>query len=475
MKIPRGLVRTTSKADWLLGFVVILLVLSVLTREIIFAAAGGAVFFTLVVLAAGFQRKLRLLRTSLTMDHLLSRSQVLQGGAVDGKLVLRNESVFTAYVSNIQGIVQKALVFELQTPADQAIIPGTASTFSFRIVPLARGDFQLSGYKLTLTDPRGLFTGQLTFELVHWIDTNIGTGATPEPLNALILYGGRPGMFYKGPAGPEYAGIREYAPGDEPYRVEWKATARLGKLMVKEFHPETEASVRILIDTGQSMRQRSYVGTRLQEALAIAHLLVDSIAQSTGQSAVLLFNETQLVETVNHGNPKEQLERLAELATMVQAQHVPAEETSVGPPRFFSFERAAPTLRGPERLMVFLRSLIPALRAVYRRTGVYKALDEITRSESEGIIVVLTDLQTTIDPLLEFAATRADKRVMMVVVQVGATWRTSNTLEAAYIEYQRNRAILQHLERVGITALDVRPEGLVDTLFNEISRRTIPA
>jgi uncharacterized protein (DUF58 family) len=474
MKIPGSLVRTTWKADWLLEFVIALLALSALTREIIFATVGAVILLILAVLGAIFQRKLGIFQLRFVLNHTLSRSQALIGAVVDGKLIIRNGSGITAYLVGVEGVASKALRFKLRTTPDELLVPGASAALFFQIVPLATGRFRFSGYTLTLTDMSGLFTGQLTFELARWIDTYIGTEAAAKPLTALILYGGRAGLYSIGPAGDDYAGIRDYSTGDEQHRIEWKATARLGKLMVKEFHPETQATVMILLDTSRSMREKSYVGTKLDEALAVAQLLGNSVARSGSKSIILLHNEGGLVETISTRDSIEQLDRLNEFAVTFQTEDTPGEPIPLKPPRSFLFGNAAPFLEH-ERLAFFMRSLIRGLRLSYKKTGVYKALDEATRLNPEGLILVLTDLQTTVDALSEFASTKGDKRVRIVVAQIGALWRRSDTLESAYIEYQRNRRILQRLQRIGITVLDVRPERLIAALTNEISQRTIPA
>ncbi|SFG55862.1 Protein of unknown function DUF58 [Desulfotomaculum arcticum] len=51
----------------------------------------------------------------------------------------------------------------------------------------------------------------------------------------------------------EFADYREYAPGDEPRRVDWKTYARLGRLYVKEFLDERQDSVLFVVDTSASM------------------------------------------------------------------------------------------------------------------------------------------------------------------------------------------------------------------------------
>ncbi|NLW08219.1 MAG: DUF58 domain-containing protein [Clostridia bacterium] len=51
----------------------------------------------------------------------------------------------------------------------------------------------------------------------------------------------------------EFADYREYSPGDEPRRVDWKAYARLRRLYVKEYLDEREDRILFLIDTSASM------------------------------------------------------------------------------------------------------------------------------------------------------------------------------------------------------------------------------
>jgi len=47
---------------------------------------------------------------------------------------------------------------------------------------------------------------------------------------------------------PQAAGIREYLPGDPLNRVHWQKSARMNKLMVKEFDEDTQSNVWIFLD-----------------------------------------------------------------------------------------------------------------------------------------------------------------------------------------------------------------------------------
>lgn len=52
--------------------------------------------------------------------------------------------------------------------------------------------------------------------------------------------------------GSEFESLRHYVSGDEISRIEWKATARKGKLIVKNYEPEKQQNIIVAIDTGRA-------------------------------------------------------------------------------------------------------------------------------------------------------------------------------------------------------------------------------
>jgi uncharacterized protein (DUF58 family) len=53
---------------------------------------------------------------------------------------------------------------------------------------------------------------------------------------------------------PSVAGIRDYTPGDSFNRISWTSTARLGRLMVKEFDTDPTSDVWVLLDNDRTHR-----------------------------------------------------------------------------------------------------------------------------------------------------------------------------------------------------------------------------
>ncbi|GAC1632828.1 MAG: DUF58 domain-containing protein [Ktedonobacteraceae bacterium] len=68
-----------------------------------------------------------------------------------------------------------------------------------------------------------------------------------------------------------FAGLREYQMGDDPRRIDWKATARAGELRSKLYESTTERHLLILLDTWAYSRKKKGVDVEMQEfAIAVA-------------------------------------------------------------------------------------------------------------------------------------------------------------------------------------------------------------
>jgi len=328
VRIPKTSARATWKAGWLVEFGMALVVLGILTREIILATVGMGILLSLAALGLIFQRRLGILQRELRLVQRLSKTGVFLGDRVEGELTIRNPSRLAAQILAVQAVVEKGLSYQLSPSFYRLLRPGTALSSKFVIMPLARGRFQISGFMLTLTDTRGLFTGEIKCGETYWIEVHPGMG-TQAPVTPLRLYGGSREIYRKASAGTDYAGIHEYAPGDEYSRVEWKATARLRKLMVKEFDPEAGAMLHILIDTGKSMHQQSYLGNKLDDALAVAMILTEWAAGSANKVGIWTYNETEITKAMRPEAPERQMRGLRSLAVTLGTQSV-TEAASAG-------------------------------------------------------------------------------------------------------------------------------------------------
>jgi uncharacterized protein (DUF58 family) len=88
-------------------------------------------------------------------------------------------------------------------------------------------------------------------------------------------------------AGSEFESLREYLPGDGFRSVDWKATARRGRLMVAQYEVERSQQICIALDCGRLMTPRIGAQRKFDYALTAA-LSVARIAQDADDHVGLL-------------------------------------------------------------------------------------------------------------------------------------------------------------------------------------------
>jgi uncharacterized protein (DUF58 family) len=214
------------------------------------------------------------------------------------------------------------------------------------------------------------------------------------------------------------------------------------------------------------MGQQSYVGTRLDEALAVAQLLVQAATTLETTVGLYFYDETHLVKALKSAVGDEQLVALRNFT--------PPSKPSAGTGTARGVSKPLGLVRSVlpqnDQVVAFLRLLRLTLGQGYRNAGIYKAIEEATLVDSESVLVVLSDLESNVDALLEAASTPIEGGGRIVVSQIGAVWRLSPSLEQGYGEHQRNLVTLKRLQAQGLTAIDVRPEQLMDAIANFLGR-----
>ncbi|MEM2191161.1 MAG: DUF58 domain-containing protein [Archaeoglobaceae archaeon] len=136
----------------------------------------------------------------------------------------------------------------------------------YTIIPI-RGVYKISGI-LAVRDLREIFCKKLQLE-----DVKIEVLPSIERLKEEMKTNLNLELTRKSIIGSEreFHSLREFQSGDDTRRIDWKASARLGELIVKEFLKEWEGDVYIALDTSREMRKK------FDHAIKIVFQLVNSI------------------------------------------------------------------------------------------------------------------------------------------------------------------------------------------------------
>ena len=129
---------------------------------------------------------------------------------------------------------------------------GASARSAYRLPTERRGLVTLGPATLEVVDPLGLAVRRARVAdreqvvvLPRWTpialpDLASCDGALIDALRRARLRSGQP---------DEFRGIREYAPGDDPRRVNWKATARRDDPLVNEYEPDSDVVTTVVLDT----------------------------------------------------------------------------------------------------------------------------------------------------------------------------------------------------------------------------------
>jgi len=132
--------------------------------------------------------------------------------------------------------------------------PGQRASLEGVITAPTRGAYPLAPVEVVATDPLGLFhrrralpgTGEiLVYPRICRIEYHeyLGESAygSTSPRHSVL-----PGH------GLDFHSLRDYQPGDDLRRVDWKTSARMGRMVVIEFEPVTVGDVLVVLDSRAS-------------------------------------------------------------------------------------------------------------------------------------------------------------------------------------------------------------------------------
>jgi uncharacterized protein (DUF58 family) len=126
-----------------------------------------------------------------------------------------------------------------------------ATTVRMTCTPLRRGELRFTSLTLGRPEPLGLMKALRRFTLPESLIVMPRT----YPVAPLTLPGNRRlqpgGVAFAGHIGDaeEFVSLRDYRSGDTPRRIHWKAWARTGRLVIKEYQDEFFVRHALLLDT----------------------------------------------------------------------------------------------------------------------------------------------------------------------------------------------------------------------------------
>jgi len=233
--------------------------------------------------------------------------------------------------------------------------------------------------------------------------------------------------------GMDFHQLREYREGDPPRQIDWKASARMRKLISREYQDERDQQIVLLLDCGRRMSARDDALSHFDHVVNSA-LLLAYVGLRQGDAVGLL--------------------------------------TMSGPQRWLAPRKSRATVN---TILNSVYDLQPTINASDYHVA---ALDLMQRVRKRALVVVLSNLRDedddTLGPALKllqsrhlvlFASLRENILSRALASRVDTFERALTHAAVADYLQSRNR-MFSHLEGLGAMCVDVEPEQLPIALVN---------
>ncbi len=324
-------------------------------------------------------------------------------------------------------------------PPPASLAPGEVTPFRTEVVPLRRGRFRAAEVHLRLSGPLGLAQRQYTFDAPgEWkVFPNLA-GVTHYRLLALrgrLREAGHRHLRLRG-AGTAFESLREHLPGEDRRRVDWKATARRGRLIARNYEVERSQSVVLMVDAGRLMTAEVDRGfPRLEYALNAALVLAHvAVSRDDRVGALVYADRVQGFSPPDRGRGA--LDRVTSILAAAEGRLV---EPDVGA----AFRQLASRGRKRSLLVLFTEVVDAEISA--------PLIAHASRAAGRHLALVVTLRDLALEAMERAVPGDAD----------GAYRKAA----AAELLQQREQA-LALLRRHGVAVLDASPRGLTAAVID---------
>lgn len=177
---------------------------------------------------------------------------------------------------------------------DLALQPGGIEELSYMVTPAERGETFFQGTFLRIACPLGLVEKQTRLDTEQPVRVYPNVLAMRE-FDFLNQKGKLQDLGIRKSRmrglGSEFESLREYVLGDDFRKVDWKATARRGKLIVRQYEQERNQPVIICIDVGRRMLSEVNGITKLDYVLDSLLMLAQAVYVANDYVGLLVYSD----------------------------------------------------------------------------------------------------------------------------------------------------------------------------------------
>jgi uncharacterized protein (DUF58 family) len=217
----------------------------------------------------------------------------------------------------------------LQAPQWLALTcyPGIPATLRYAFTPRQRGDHPAGKLYVRYRSPIGLLERWSATDLTQTVRIYPAT-RTAQEQNLFLARNRQLELQLRKQRqrglGRDFETLRDYLDGDDLRDVCWKASARRGALITKQYQTERSQAVWLLIDAGRLLQARVGGHTKLDYATATA-LAMSQLALASGDRVGLLAYGRETQQLIAPGRGGGQLRRILDALALVRGEAAEAD------------------------------------------------------------------------------------------------------------------------------------------------------
>ena len=460
------------------GRLVLLLAASLFAVGFLFSngviiASAVAVFLYLLYEAIALRRAVVTFKDSAKLTDQPQAIETTVGRQVVLKSIIRNESSFDLRVVDSRRIVPPEMRVRMHSSTLFLMRHGEAQ-IEWSLEAGAPGKFELTRLAMTLERGGGLFRQTIELEDEITIMARPGAIEIGTPLEVSGLYDLSVDSTRRG-RGTDFAGLRPWNPADDLHTIDWKATARTGKLMTKESYLERDPPIMLMIDNSPSMRTltETHRASLFEMVTGQVADLLATPRLATNPVGIVLHDERTVTAYIEPRLGLESRNRIIRILV----ENTAVAESSFAPSTSQPFAALAGDMLALERMaatpgknrallerfntfaalvLPFYKRAISNRAMKLRAQGVFKAFQIVSDLPEPVLVIAISDGKTNLDGLCEGA-----KHAMMFNHRV---------VIAILVHPDKTRLIewLSNSEQVGIRTVLCPPEQLWSAVNAEL-------
>ncbi|NJE54586.1 DUF58 domain-containing protein [Thermococcus sp. 21S9] len=364
----------------------------------------------------------------------------------EGPLEVGREYPLELNVKNFGSIVRlcpevpaRGLIVEFP---ESLLVKGEEKTLIGRMKVLEKGEVSIDRITLRIEEWHGLYFDELTLEGAKFqaypsLEELKEEAKVDRNLRLAELY--RAGRFF-GLESLDFKDLREYQHGDDFRRIDWKASLRLGELIVREFLREDNVDVYIFLDNTREMRKgirRAKIDYGSTLVLQLASVLLDNY------NVGLVIYDEKSAKLLPARKGWTQLEAIRRSLGIKHERKVMSLRFEFSPNVGF-------------RAREFLKKVFPMIKGRSGLSGIFEALSLI---KGPAFIILITDLSNPRDVYRAVSEARKKHGVLILspnpILFYSGTL-DEKTLERLYKAYEERERLIKRFNAL-VPTIDLGP------------------